>query len=56
VSRFFYAVILPSDAGEQIVCGEIQRENAFEVIKSLQRSNPKALEIYIRRVNEVPCL
>ena len=56
VSRFFYALIVSSNGGEQAVCGQIQRENALEAIKSIQRRCPKALEIHVRKVNEVPCV
>ena len=56
VSRFFYALIVSSNGGEQAVCGQIQRENALQAIKSIQRRYPKALEIHVRKVNEVPCV
>jgi len=56
VSRFFYVVIAPSEGGEQIVSAQIECENTSEAIRKVRFSHPKALEIYIRKLNEIPCV
>lgn len=49
MSRFFYAVIVPVGASEEIFSGRIQQENASEAIQRLEEMHPRATEIHVRK-------